>query len=778
MKSNLFSFFVRNRFKALYGVISFLFLISCNSNDYIPYKDSELPVEQRVEDLLGRMTLEEKVGQTLCSTVKRFLAEGQLDTEKLDSVFPYGAGEIRDYLLMDVAPSAQISNEIQKYFIENTRLGIPVIMQGEALHGYVNNGATSFPQASALASTFNLNLIDSVYSVIAREARSRGINQLLSPVVDVVRDPRWGRYSESFGEDPYLVGEIAVQVVKSMQGDASFNDKDHVVATLKHFPGHGTTLGGLNCAPIVATPREMKEVFMYPFEQAIKRAGALSIMASYGEYDGIPTHTNHHLLRDVLRDQWGFEGIVVSDYFALPLLCTGWQWEFYRHFVAADSVDAARLAMNAGVNIELVENECYPHLVELVKQGKVSEKVLDEAVREILRLKFRLGLFEDPYVDVKEAVKIAEMKSSDELALEAARQAVIMLKNEHDILPLKPGQYKKIAVIGPNADKVILGDYSTENPKYFVTVKEGIEKRAKKDFWVSYAEGCKITPGIPGNESKLNEDRKMIKKAVRVAAKSDVVVLVIGTDRSVDKEGRDRSDIQLVGKQEELINEICDLGKPVILSVFGGKVYAIPSIYDKVDGILQCWNLGQETGNALAEIIFGDYSPGGKLTVSIPISEGHIPAYYNKKPGAYMRDYNFESNPGGAIFPFGFGLSYSEFEITDVKLEKDTISTEDSVKVFCTVKNIGDYDGAEVLQLYVQDMVSSVTRPMKQLKDFEYVYLAKGEEKQVTMELTPEKLSFYNRDMKFMNEPGMFEVKLGSSSRDEDLNNKFFLFVK
>ncbi len=759
------------------GVCIFIvFLQSCKVEiDRAPYLDSGLSIEERVEDLLGRMTLEEKAAQTQCTAAESFITENIIDTVKAKSVLVNGLGQVRDYFHADEASSVRIHNWIQRYLVEETRLGIPAIIHGEGLHGYVNNKATSFPQASALASTFNPELIDSVYSVIAREARSRGVSQLLSPVLDVVRDPRWGRFSESFGEDPYLCGEIAVHVVNAMQGkNQAIDHSEHVIATLKHFPGHGTTLGGLNCAPIVGTERELKEIFMYPFEQAVKRSGALAVMASYGEFDGIPTHTNSFLLRDILRKDWGFDGIVVSDYFAIRLLTMGWQWEFYRHFIAKDTVEAAKMAIEAGVNIEMVEQECYPALVDLVKNGEVSEELLDEMVKEVLRLKFKLGLFENPYVNEERAIEISNRIESKELALEAAKQGVVMLKNEKQCLPLTREKYSRIAVIGPNANNVNLGDYSTEDPKYFVTVREGIQKRAGEDFIVSYAEGCKITTPLQENEGQLKMDRQLIEEAVKVARQADIIILAVGADRNSDREGRDRSNVQLVGLQKELIDRITSLGKPVVLTIFGGKVYAMPSIYEQSEAVFHCWNLGQETGNGLAAVLFGDHSPGGKLTVSIPISEGHIPVYYNKKPSAYMRDYMFENNPGGFIYPFGYGLSYTSFSLSDLEIDKDAITPEENLHISVNVTNTGKYEGAEVIQLYLRDLVSSVTRPMKQLKDFKRVFLKPGETVRVELIITPEKLAFYDREMKLTVEPGDFEIMVGNSSRDEDLKKMQF----
>jgi len=643
-------------------------------------------------------------------------------------------------------------------------------MHGEGLHGYVGHHATSFPQAIALSSTWNLELIDKAYSITAAEARSRGVQHLLSPVLDAARDPRWGRFSETFGEDPYLIGEIGVQVMKSFQGEnQEVNKPNRVMSTLKHFPGSGTTVGGLNVAPMVTGERDFREIFLYPFKQAVQRGKAMSVMAFYGEYDGIPTHTNTHLLRDILRKEWGFKGMVVSDYFALDLLGKGWIWEFNKHQMATDSVEAARLAMTAGVNVEIVYTNAYYAIKDLVKSGKLSEKILDNAVREILTCKFQLGLFENTQVSAEKAVAITKDPKSKTIAFEAAKQGITLLKNANNTLPLKNNKFQKIAVIGPNATDTILGDYSTGKPIYFVSVLDGIKKRAGADYEILHARGCNITPNTAEFADKLKADRKLLNEAMLVARKADVIVLAVGGNVDTDREGRDRSTLQMLGLQNELIDSVCALGKPVVLSLFGGKLYAIPETYKKVDATLLCWTLGQETGNAMAAVLFGDANPCGKLTVSIPVSTGHLPCYYNKKPSAYGRSYYYEEYVGGSVYPFGYGLSYTTFEIKNVKMEREIISATETVKVTAEVTNTGTMEGAEVVQLYLRDVVSSVTRPMKQLKDFARVQLNPGETKQVTFTLTPEKLSFYNRDMNFVVEPVEFEVMVGNSSLDKDL---------
>ncbi|MEI7501655.1 MAG: glycoside hydrolase family 3 protein, partial [Paludibacter sp.] len=432
-----------------------------------PYKNPTVAISQRVEDLLRRMTLEEKVAQTYCLSTEWFVKNNVIDTVKLAKALENGMGEMREYFITDEPNTIRINNWIQQYLQRKSRLGVPVIMHGEGLHGYVGHHATSFPQAIALSSTWNLELIDKAYSITAAEARSRGVQHLLSPVLDVARDPRWGRFSETFGEDPYLIGEIGVQVMKSFQGEnQDVNKPNRVMATLKHFPGSGTTVGGLNVAPMVTGERDFREIFLYPFKQAVQRGKALSVMAFYGEYDGIPTHTNTHLLRDILRKEWGFKGMVVSDYFALDLLGKGWIWEFNKHQMATDSVEAARLAMTAGVNIEMVYTNAYYALKDLVKSGKLSEKILDNAVREILTCKFQLGLFENNRADAAKALAVTNNPNNKIIALDAAKQGITMLKNRNNTLPLSQKKLQKIAVIGPNATDTILGDYSTGKPIY------------------------------------------------------------------------------------------------------------------------------------------------------------------------------------------------------------------------------------------------------------------------------------------------------------------------
>ncbi|HEY8484314.1 MAG TPA: glycoside hydrolase family 3 N-terminal domain-containing protein [Longimicrobiales bacterium] len=749
-----------------------------------PYRDPTLPPEERVADLLARMTLEEKAAQMLCVWQKKAETlvdeQGSFDPARAEAAFGHGhglgqvgrpsdAGGGKDARAM-----AELTNAIQKFFIERSRLGIPVIFHEECLHGHAAVDATSFPQPIALAGTFDPELVQQVYACTAEEARLRGTHQALTPVLDVARDPRWGRVEETFGEDPYLVAQMGIAAVRGFQGDRTFRDRKHLIATLKHFAAHGQPESGMNCAPANVSMRVLRETFLYPFRQAIREAGAISVMASYNEIDGVPSHANRWLLRDVLRKEWGFDGFVVSDYYAI--------WELserpdtHGHFVAADKREACALAVRAGVNIELPEPDCYLHLVDLVREGVLSEAELDELVAPMLLWKFRLGLFDDPYVDPEEAARVVGCDANRELALRAARDAITLLKNENGLLPLDPDRITTIAVIGPNAHRVLLGGYSGV-PKHYVTVLDGIRARVGDRVEVLYAEGCKITVGGSWNQDEVvlpdpEEDRRQIQEAVEVARRADVVILAIGENEQVSREAwsrqhlGDRASLDLVGRQQELADALLATGKPVVVLLFNGRPLSVQALAERAPALLECWYLGQETGRAVAEVLFGDHNPGGKLPITIPRSVGHLPAYYNYKPSA-RRGYLFDDV--SPLFPFGYGLSYTTFEIRNVRLEDPVIPTSGSTRVLADVTNTGPREGTEVVQLYIRDRVSSVTRPVKELKGFVKVRLRPGETRTVALDITPESLAFYNIDMEWVVEPGEFEIMVGTSSRDSDL---------
>ena len=748
------------------------------------YKNPKLSSALRAQDLLKRMTLEEKAAQMLCIWQQKsdtlVDAQGNFDLKKAKKAFRNGNGLGQVGRPSDAGGGkgaramAELTNDIQRFFLENSRLGIPVIFHEECLHGHAAPEGTSFPQPIALGATFNPELVESLFTMTALEARSRGAHHALTPVVDVAREPRWGRVEETYGEDPYLVSRLGIAAVRGFQGKRNFRDKRHVLATLKHFVGHGQPESGMNCAPANVSMRVLRETFLYTFREALREAGAVTLMASYNEIDGVPSHANKWLLRDLLRKEWGFKGFIVSDYYAIWEL--GYRPDTHGHFVAKDKKESCRLSVEAGVNIELPDPDCYLHLVELVKKGVLKEKQLDEMVAPMLFWKFELGLFDDPYADPEEAARVVGCDEHRGLALKAAHQAITLLKNENQTAPLDMSKLKTIAVIGPNADRSLLGGYSGV-PKQEVSVLEGIRQRVGKRAKVLYSEGCKITIGGSWNQDAVTpsdpaEDRKAIADAVKIAKKADVIVLAIGGNEQTSREAwnlqhmGDRTSLDLIGRQEELAKAMVALGKPVIVFLFNGRPLSINYLAENVPVIYECWYLGQETGHAVADVLFGDYNPGGKLPITVPRSAGHLPAFYNYKPSA-RRGYLFDDV--SPLYAFGYGLSYSTFALENPRLAKSRIAKKGSTQVTVDVVNTGKRAGSEVVQLYIRDLISSVTRPVKELKAFKRVWLEPGERTTVSLDITPSSLAFYNVDMKYVVEPGDFEIMIGTSSRDSDL---------
>jgi beta-glucosidase len=764
------------------------------------YKNTAASATRRVKDLLARMTLEEKAAQMLCvwqeKTAKLLDAAGNFDFKKAKAAFKkgHGLGQVGRPSDAGSVPSdagvgknaretAELANAIQKFFIEHSRLGIPVMFHEECLHGHAAIGATSFPQPIGLGATFNPDLVEKLFTMTAEEARVRGAHQALTPVVDVARDARWGRVEETYGEDPFLNTQLGIAAVRGFQGDASFKDKKRVIATLKHFAAHGQPESGQNCAPVNISERVLRETFLHPFKDAIQRGGAISVMASYNEIDGVPSHASEWLLRDVLRKEWGFKGFVVSDYYAI--------WELHHrpdthgHFVAKNKKEACELAVKAGVNIEFPEPDCYLHLVELVRKKVLKESQLDELVAPMLLWKFKMGLFDDPYVDPDEAARVVGCDANRRLALQAARETITLLKNENHLAPLNPAKLKTIAVIGPNANRSLLGGYSGV-PKHNVTVLDGIKAKVGDRVKVLYSEGCKITVGGSWNQDAVTpsdpaEDRKQIAGAVDIAKQADVIVLAIGGNEQTSREAwnlkhmGDRTDLDLIGCQNELVKAMLATGKPVIVFLFNGRPLAINYVAENVPVIFECWYLGQETGHAVADVLFGDFNPGGKLPISFPRSAGHLPVFYNHKPSA-RRGYLFaDVSP---LLAFGYGLSYTNFEIKNVRLARKKIRRNESAHMMADVTNTGQRAGTETVQLYIRDLASSVTRPVKELKGFRKISLHPGETKTVIIEITPGSLAFYDVKMKYVVEPGEFEIMVGSSSRDCDLQKVILTVTK
>jgi beta-glucosidase len=772
--------------KSLLFICSFLLLSETFAQKLI-YKDATKPFDERVADLVSRMTLDEKTAQILCIWQKRndylYDASSNVDIIKMKAAFPNGLGQVarpsENRKGMFAGPSrnarqmADITNAIQKYFVEQTRLGIPVLFHEEALHGLPAKDATSFPQAIALASTFDDELVQRIFSAVALEVRSRGGHQVLAPVVDVARDPRWGRFEETYGEDPYLASRLGVAATRGFQGDISQGiDNKHVIATLKHITGHGQPEGGNNIAPANAGERQIREMFLPPFEAAIKEADAQSMMASYNEIDGVPSHANEFLLKKILHDEWGFKGYIVSDYNAVVELQS-------RHHLTQNPEDAGLLAFNAGVDIETPDITTYQYIKTAVETGKLPVDVLDKAVSRILKGKFMLGLFETPYTDANLAEQISGNEAHAKIAKEAADKAIVLLQNKNNFLPLNASKIKKIAIVGPNADREQLGGYS-DVPKYIVTLREGIQNKVGNKMQVLYAEGCRLIEQKDNQRwyrdtntpSKPAEDKARIEEAVKVAAQADVIVLALGSDEALNREGwaenhlGDRASLELFGLQNELLNRLKALNKPIVVTLFNGAPLAIQNVQEKAESVLECWYVGQEGGNAVADILFGDVNPSGKLPCTFPKSAGQIPAFYNYKPTA-RRGYNFDN--AKPLYPFGFGLSYTNFSISKPILDKAIIKNGEATKVSVTVTNTGKVAGDEVVQMYIHDVVGTVTRPVKELKGFVRVNLKAGETKTIRFDIGPDKLKMWDLNMKYIIESGDFEIMVGSSSDDKDL---------
>ena len=747
-----------------------------NSQDNRPdYKNPRLPVERRVADLLSRMTLEEKVAQLTCLWASRpqvnpqtdFSTDrGEFSPAKAAEVMKHGIGQIaRQRERKDPREGATFANAVQKWLLDNTRLGIPAILHDEILHGHMAEGSTSFPQPIALATTWDPEFITKVFTAGAIETRARGSHQVLGPNLDLARDARWGRTEETYGEDPYLTSRMGVAIVKALQGPGPNIDENHVIATAKHFAAHGQPESGTNIAPANFSERVIREYFLPSFKAAVMEAGIMSVMPSYNEIDGVPSHANKWLLEKVLREEWGFDGLVVSDYYAIPQMMD-------LHRVAADKANAAKMAIEAGVDTELPDPDAFPTLLQLVKDGQVSEATLNRAVARNLRAKFLLGLFENPYVDVERAVRVTNSSEHRALAAEAARRSITLLKNQNNLLPLNMSALKSIAVIGPNAAQVHLGGYS-DNPLRGVSVLQGIKDKVGDKLKVAYAEGCKITKeggnwfADTATLSDPAEDRKLIAEAVQVAKTADVALLVLGGNEDTNKEGwadnhlGDRDSLELIGRQNDLVKAILETGKPTIVLLINSGPLSINYIAENVPAILEGFYLGQETGVGVADVLFGDYNPAGKLTISFPRSVGQLPLYYNRKPTA-RRGYLFANKE--PLFPFGFGLSYTTFAYSNLKISPAKIGVAGEAKVSVTVTNSGKRAGDEIVQLYIRDLVSSVTRPVMELKDFKRISLAPGESKTVEFVITPDKLSFLDLNMKNLVEPGWFDIMVGTSS--------------
>ena len=744
------------------------------------YKDAFAPIDARVNDLLKRMTLEEKVAQMLCVWTNKteiFDDNLQFDEAKAKARYPNGVGQLarpsdrkgpispRLARLRDARETVALVNAVQRWAINDTRLGIPALFHEEGLHGYATMDAMNFPQAIAEASTWDPDLVREVDSIVAREIRARGVSLVLSPVVDVARDPRWGRIEETFGEDPYLVSRMGIAAVEGLQGEQLPLADGKVFATLKHFTGHGQPESGTNVGPAEISERTLRENFFPPFEEIVRNTNVRSLMASYNEIDGVPSHANVWLLRDVLRGEWGYKGAIVSDYYGIEQLVD-------LHHVEENYAGAAIRALHAGVDMDLPDGNAYATLVDSVRAGRVKMGEIDAAVRRILTVKFLAGLFEHPYADGDAADALTGNAEARALALKAAERAPVLLKND-GVLPLSTDNLGTLAVIGPNAAIARLGGYSGI-PRQTVSVLQALQARVGNKAKIIYAEGVRITENDDwwADEVKLAdpaENEKRIADAVEVAKHADKIVLVLGDTEQTSREGwaathlGDRDKLTLPGQQDELASAIFALGKPTIVVLLNGRPPAVVNISEKANALIEGWYLGQEGGTAVAEVLFGDVNPGGHLPVTIPRSVGQLPMFYNYKPSAH-RGYLFDTT--APLYPFGWGLSYTTFDISAPRLSAATIAPDGSVDVAVDVKNTGSRAGDEVVQLYIHQRVSSVTRPIKELKGFERVRLAPGESRTVTFHLDHRSLWFWNKDMKRVVEPGEFDIMAGPNSVD------------
>lgn len=747
------------------------------SKEMLPYQNPQLSVEERVNDLVSRMTLEEKVGQLRCTLAwnyytikgkdvvpselfKKDIAEGQIGmlwgTYRAD---PWTQKSLENGLTPELA--AKAGNALQKYVMENTRLGIPLFLAEEAPHGHMAIGTTVFPTGFGMAATWDPAIIKKAGEVIGREIRLQGGHISYGPVLDLAREPRWSRVEETMGEDPVLAGELGAAMVEGL-GAGDLSKPWSTIATLKHFIGYGTTEGGQNGGITVAGTRELQEYFLPPFKKAIN-AGALSVMTSYNSLDGIPSTASKALLTDLLRNEWGFNGFVVSDLYSIDGI-------HGTHRVARDKQEAGIMALKAGVDADLGALAFAP-LVDAAQKGLVSEAEIDVAVKRILKMKFEMGLFDNPYVDVEKAKQLVRNDNNKDIALLTAREVITLLKNDAHILPLNKSQ--KVLVCGPNADNVynMLGDYTAPQEEGNVkTILTGIRSKLPTNQ-VTYVKGCAVRDTTSSN----------IAEAVEAARKADVIVVAVGGSSARDfktsyketgaavtdsktildmdcGEGFDRATLTPLGDQMKLLEALKQTGKPLVVIYIEGRPMDKSWAAQNADALLTAYYPGQEGGTAIADVLFGDYNPAGRLPVSVPANIGQLPVYYNKKPPMPHDYVEMSAKP---LYAFGYGLSYTTFKYDNLQISK---TGKTSFDVTLHITNTGDYDGDEVVQLYLHDEFASTAQPMIQLKKFERISIPKGESRKVSFTLDADDLSIVDANMKRVVEPGDFTVMIGSSS--------------
>jgi len=739
------------------------------------YLDPSQPIDRRVDDLISRMTLKEKVGQLNlpCVYVDQL---GKTIPEKMEACKRFAAGTYTQeigpgcgfFTLADTIlhkgprQQAEFFNELQRIALTQTRLKIPLLEDEEGTHGAMYAGATVFPEGLAIGSTFDMDLVKAIYAASAREARAVGIHVLSTLVLELDRDPRMGRNEEAYTEDPYLGSRIAESITRGAQG-SDLSAPDTVIALMTDFPTQSEPVSGLERGAIELSERYIRENVLPPWIAAF-RAGALGVMAGYPEVEDMPAHGSEKWMNKVLRDELGFKGIVESE-------GDGFDTLIYEHIVPTQK-EAGALALRAGVDLNITYEAAYMGpLIENVEEGRVPMELVDRALRRVLEQKFRLGLFEHPYVDPEKAVKIVHSQEHQALALQTAREGMVLLKNQHNLLPLKK-TLKSIAVVGPNADNAEnqLGDYTPQKVlQHVVTVLEGIKGKVSDGTRVTYVKGCEV----------FGTDRSSFQKAVEAAKGAEAAVVVVGentrysNNQGSDGEGRDIATLDLTGMQEALVKAVVATGTPTVLVLINGRPLSIPWEAEHVPAILEAWNPGERGGEAIADVLFGDVNPSGRLAITIPRSVGQLPAYYNYKPSkeywinrGWTHEEGYVDMPGTPLYPFGYGLSYTDFRYSNLRIDPPQIDTGGDALVSVDVENTGRRGGVETAQLYLHERYAPVAIPLRQLRGFQKVALNPGEKKTATFKLTPEDLMLLDQDMHWVAAPGTFDIMVGKSSAD------------
>ncbi|MFC2137380.1 glycoside hydrolase family 3 N-terminal domain-containing protein [Bacteroidota bacterium] len=736
------------KFKLIIFALTFhcIFLQAQNTNPLSQY-------EKRIDSLLALMTLDEKLGQLFITGHGGHLTGPHGEEIDLETAIRQGKiGGLHN------RRGVELLMKLQKIAVEESRLGIPLIFPADIIHGT----EVVFPIPLAESSSWNLETIEQVSRIAAIEATAQGINMNYAPMADVSRDPRWGRVMEGAGEDSYLASLITGARVRGYQGK-DLNDPQTMVACVKHFAAYGAVEGGRDYNVADVSERKLREYYLPSYKAGIE-AGAASVMVSFNEINGMPSSCNKFLLQDILRDEWNFKGFVIGDYSSVG--------ELVNHGIANDLKHAAELSINAGLDVDMASQAFLKHMHELIEEGKVTMETLDKSVRRMLRIKFALGIMDNPYKYLDFEREKSEVYKPEyiEIARNIAKESIVLLKNQDNILPIKK-DINKIALIGPFIDNNIdpRGGWAFGGKHYddIVSILDGIKQKGSDKTELLYAKGCNI-----------NDDTvQYFAEAIKIANSADIVVIGLGEPVNMVGEARSRTNLDLPGMQLELLKELQKTGKPIVAIILSGRPLMLEWLDNNIPAIVQAWHLGHESGNAIADVIFGDYNPSGKLTISFPYSVGQIPVYYNFKTTGrpYQENYRWSThyidNPNTALYPFGYGLSYTNFEYSDIILDNNILSKNENITATVTIKNSGPYDGTEIVQLYIQDIKGSVTRPVKELKGFQKIYLKSGEQQKVSFAISEDDLKFYNMDMDYVTENGEFNIFIGTNSRNTQVTS-------